>query len=204
MPPGGSLPGGSRRWDRPGCGLLILWVAVAWGLELADALPFLQLDHLGIRPRRLVGLPGILLAPWLHLGFGHLIANTMAFLGLGAVVLLADGRRFITTTMILVLVSGLGVWLIGRPNTVHIGASSLIYGYFGYVMARAIWEKKVGWAILGILVGVFYGGMIWGVLPSNGPIPVSWEGHLSGLLAGLWLGWTHVKDDEASAGKGLV
>ena len=203
MPPGAGPGGGLPRWDRPGCGLLILWLAVAWGLEVVDfLLPMFQFDRFGIRPRDLSGLTGIVCSPWLHAGFGHLIANTFAFLGLGTVVLLADGRRFISTTVILVLVSGLGTWLIGRGGSVHIGASGLIYGYFGYVMGRAVWEKKIGWALLGILVAVVYGGMIWGVLPSRGP--VSWEGHLSGLLAGLWLGWSHVKDDEASAGKEAV
>jgi membrane associated rhomboid family serine protease len=195
IPPGAGLRADRPRWDRPGCGLLLLWLALAWGLELVDVLlPMLQLDRFGIRPRELSSLPGILFAPWLHVGFIHLIGNTLAFLGLGTVVLLADGRRFLSTTLILVVASGLGTWLIGR-SSIHIGASGLIYGYFGYVMGRAIWEKKIGWALLGILVAVVYGGMIWGVLPSNGP--VSWEGHLSGLLAGLWLGWTHVKDDQA-------
>lgn len=190
------------RWDRPGCGLLIIWLTIAWGLEVVDALlPVLHLDHFGIFPRTLSGLPGVVLSPWLHEGFGHLVANTFAFLGLGMVVLLADGRRFIGTTAVLVVVSGLGTWLIGRP-AFHIGASGLIYGYFGYLMGRAIWERKIGWAILGIFVAVVYGGMIWGVLPSHGA--VSWEGHLSGFLAGLWLGWTHVKADEARSRKGAM
>lgn len=194
--PGTDLP----RWDRPGCGLLILWVAMAWGLEMVDVLiPWVQLDRFGIRPRELSGLSGIVFAPWLHAGFGHLVANTLAFLGLGSVVLLADGRRFLSTTAMLVVASGLGTWLIGRTS-IHIGASGLIYGYFGYVMGRAIWERKIGWALLGILVAAVYGGMIWGVLPSHGP--VSWEGHLSGLVAGLWLGWTHVQDDEIQERKG--
>jgi len=135
-------------------------------------------------------LLGIPCAPWLHGSFEHLMGNTVAFLGLGTIVMLAEGRRFLETTMILVLVSGLGTWLIGRP-AVHIGASGLIYGYFGYVMGRAFWERKILWALVGIVVAMFYGYMIWGVLPRRGPM--SWEGHLSGLAAGLWLGWTHVK-----------
>ena len=74
MPPGGGLEAAGRRWDRPGCGLLILWLAVAWGLEALDALtPFLHLDNFGIRPRVLSSLGGVLFAPWLHAGFGHLV-----------------------------------------------------------------------------------------------------------------------------------
>jgi membrane associated rhomboid family serine protease len=190
-------PGDRSRGRAAGLGLLITWVLVAWGLEVVDlVLPGMGLDRFGIVPRRLTGLIGIPCSPWLHGGFGHLAGNTVAFLGLGTIVMLAEGRRFLATTVILVLVSGLGTWLIGRASY-HIGASGLIYGYFGYVMGRAIWEKKILWALVGIAVAGMYGYMIWGVLPSGGP--VSWEGHLSGLLAGLWLGWTHVKADR---GKG--
>lgn len=185
-------PKGGRKWQRPGCGLLLGWVALAWGIEVADVLAFGgRLDHFGIQPRSVEGLPGVLLSPLLHGDFGHLMANTVAFFGLGLLLLVAEGRRFVPTTMALILTSGLGTWLIGRPGTLHIGASGLIYGYFGYLLGRAIWERKVGWALLGIFVGIVYGGMIFGVLPARGPI--SWEGHLAGLVAGLWLGWSHVK-----------
>lgn len=179
--------------------MLITWVVVAWGLELVDLfLPGSGLDRFGIVPREARGLVGILLSPWLHGGFGHLINNTVAFFGLGTIMVLAEGRRFAATTLVLVLVSGMGTWLIGR-QAVHIGASGLIYGYFGYVMGRAIWERKILWALVGIVVAVFYGYMIWGVLPQGGRM--SWEGHLSGLLAGLWLGWTHAR---ARRGKGAA
>ena len=183
----GREPGGRDM----GFGLLGLWVMVAFGLEIIDWItPGLQMDRFGILPRHVSGLPGILLSPWLHVGFGHLIGNTVGFLGLGMVVMLAEGRRFLATTLILVLVSGLGTWLIGRPS-IHVGASGLIFAYFGYVIGRAIWERKIGWALLGIVVGLAYGGMIWGVMPTGGP--VSWEGHLSGVVAGLWLGWFHAR-----------
>lgn len=184
-------PGGRGRGFAAGFGLLATWLAVAWGLEVVDlVLPGMDLDRFGIMPRTVRGLIGIPCAPWLHGSFGHLMGNTVAFLGLGTIVMLAEGRRFPSTTMVLVVVSGLGTWLIGRP-AVHIGASGLIYGYFGYVMGRAIWERRILWALVGIVVAMIYGYMIWGVLPGRGPM--SWEGHLSGLAAGLWLGWTHVK-----------
>ena len=187
-------PGGKSGGRAAGFSLLITWVVVAWGLEVVDLiLPGLGLDRFGIVPRQLPGLIGVVCSPWLHAGFGHLASNTVAFLGLGTIVLLAEGRRFLSTTVVLVLVSGLGTWLIGRTS-IHIGASGLVYGYFGYVMGRAIWERKILWALVGIIVAAVYGWMIWGVLPGRGP--VSWEGHLSGLVAGLWLGWTHVKADR--------
>jgi len=198
LPPAGGQGGGRwRQWQAPGCGMLLVWVVVAWGVEVADVLLGGRLDGLGIWPRQMRGLPGVLLSPWLHGGFGHLMANTMAFLGLGLLVLMAEGRRFVGTTLALVVVSGLGTWVIGRPGSVHIGASGLIYGYFGYLLGRAIWERKLGWAVLGVFVGVVYGGMIFGVMPGQGPI--SWEGHLAGLVAGLWLGWSHVKGKERSS-----
>ena len=198
LPPVGG-PGNpqGRVWQAPGCGLLLTWVAIAWGVEVLDFLLAGRLDGFGILPRNFGGLIGVMTSPWLHGGFGHLVANTVPFLGLGLLVLLAEGKRFVATTWTLVVVSGLGTWLIGRPGTLHIGASGLIYGYFGYLLGRAIWERKVGWAILGFFVGLAYGGMIMGIFPQKGYI--SWEGHLAGIVAGLWLGWTHVKEKEEQA-----
>ena len=187
-----------RAMDRPGLGVLLTLVVLAWGVEVLDVLIFKDLDRFGIRPRQVNGLPGVVLSPWLHVGWGHLIANTLTFLGLGLVVLYAEGRRFIGTTLMLVILSGLGTWLIGRGNSVHVGASGLIYGYFGYLLGRAFWERRLGWAIVGILVGVIYGGMIWGVVPTEGR--VSWEGHLAGFVTGVWLGRQHALARKKASG----
>ena len=183
---------GYRKVSRPGCGLVLGLVLLAWFIEIADQVfgwIGLPLDALGIWPRQLVGVLGIFLSPWLHGDWGHLLNNTFAFLGLGFVMTVAEGRRFLRTTFWLVVVSGVGTWLIGRGGSVHIGASGLIYGYFGYLLMRAWTERKPIWIVVGILVGIFYGGMIWGVLPTAEGI--SWEAHLCGFLGGLWLGRNH-------------
>lgn len=189
----------STQEEKPGCSILIALVVLAWAVEGVDMVTGGRLEYYGIRPRTLTGLPGVVLSPWLHGGIGHLIANSLTFLALGFIVLLGEGRRFLTTTLVLVVISGLGTWLIGR-NAIHIGASGLIYGYFGYILGRAIWERRAFWAISGILVGVFYGSMIWGVFSTwfSGPSAVSWEGHLAGLIAGVWLGRTHATERSQS------
>ncbi|MEO1836281.1 MAG: rhomboid family intramembrane serine protease [Akkermansiaceae bacterium] len=178
-----------RRGNRPEFGLLLSMVMTAWAIELIDLVLPLELDRFGIIPRELSGLPGILFSPWLHGDWQHLIANTLTFFGLGMIVLMAEGKRFLSTTFVLVLISGLGTWIIGRENSVHIGASGLIYGYFGYILGRAIWEGRLSWIVIGIVVATIYGGMIWGIRPTT--FPISWEGHLTGLLAGGWLGKQH-------------
>lgn len=178
-----------RRGNRPEFGVLLSMVMAAWAIELIDFVLPIDLDRFGIVPRELSGLPGILFSPWLHGDWQHLIANTLTFFGLGLIVLMAEGKRFLSTTFVLVLISGLGTWIIGRENSVHIGASGLIYGYFGYILGRAIWEGRLSWIVIGIVVASIYGGMIWGISPTDAPI--SWEGHLAGLLAGGWLGKQH-------------
>ena len=183
---------GYHKVARPGCGLILGLVAIAWLVEVADkvfGLFGLPLDALGIRPRNLFGLVGVFLSPWLHGDWGHLANNTVAFLGLGFLMVLADGERFLKTTFLLVLISGLGTWLIGRGGSVHIGASGLIYGYFGYLLLRAWTERKPLWIVAGVVVAIFYGGMLWGVLPTEQGI--SWEAHLCGFLGGWWLGRNH-------------
>lgn len=176
------------RPPRPTFFYLVDLVLLAWLIEGIDQLLLGGwLDNFGIHPRNPIGLTGIPLMPWLHGGFAHLSSNTLPFLTLGYIMIKSEGRRFFYTSIIIILLGGLGTWLIAEPGEVHIGASGLIYGYFGYVMTRAIIESRLLWLITGILVALFYGSMIFGVLPQSGQ-PVSWEGHLMGMLAGIWLG----------------
>lgn len=161
---------------------LIAFVAVLWGLELIDKFTTYELDRWGIRPRSLWGLVGIPLSPLLHGSFAHLIANTIPLFVLGLVIGFRGLRNLIDVTTIIAFVGGAGVWLIGKSASVHIGASGLVFGYFGYLITRGFFDKSVRSLLVGVGVLLFYGGLIWGVLPTDPH--VSWEGHLCGLLAG--------------------
>lgn len=158
-------------------------IALMWSLELIDIFLFRgSLDRYGIRPRSLSGLWGILFAPWLHGGLGHLIANTIPFVILGWLVMLRETSDFWIVTAITMLVGGLGVWLVGSPYTVHIGASTLIFGYLGYLLLRGYFERSFSSILISLGVGFLYGGILWGVLPARPGI--SWQGHLFGFIGG--------------------
>ncbi len=164
--------------------LLVGMMGLMWGLEILDQVVLGgALDHYGIIPRRWIGLRGILLAPFLHAGFAHLLANTVPFFTLGWLVMLRRTRDFIWVTVIVTLLGGLGTWLIGAPS-IHLGASILIFGYLGFLLLRGYFERRPGSILLSLLVVFVYGGLIWGVLP--GRAGISWEGHFSGLLAGIF------------------
>lgn len=182
---------GIDKYKQPGCGLIFFFIVIAWGIEILDHFPWINLDDHGLRPRSISGLIGIFTMPWLHGGFGHLISNTLTFVVLGYLIVATEKRRFYHTSFMIVLLSGLGTWLIGRSGTVHIGASGLIYGYFGYLVTRAFLEKRLLWTVLGIVLFLMYGGMIFGMMPTGKAI--SWEGHLMGFLAGIWMARSNFK-----------
>jgi len=174
--------------------LIILFglTAVFWLVELIDIfiLQSYSLDRFGIIPRNILGLRGIIFAPFLHGNLPHLIANTIPFLSLGWLVMLQKTSDFWRVTGVTMLVGGLGIWLIGHPNSIHIGASILIFGYLGFLLFRGYFQRNAPSIVVSIIVGIFYGGLIWGVLPSGGAI--SWEGHLFGFIGGViaarWIG----------------
>ncbi|MFZ0547454.1 MAG: rhomboid family intramembrane serine protease, partial [Candidatus Promineifilaceae bacterium] len=142
-------------------------VAFAWLLEIVDLVFFHnQLNSLGVRPRTLGGLVGIFLMPFLHNGLGHLLANTIPFLVLGWLVMLRKTADFYFVSVIVILVSGFGVWLFGGTNTVHIGASGLVFGYFGFLVLRSYFERSFFSIVIAVIVIFFYGGLIWGVRPA--------------------------------------
>ncbi|MGQ4646526.1 rhomboid family intramembrane serine protease [Lyngbya aestuarii] len=159
-------------------------VAIMWILELLDATVLRhQLDLYGIIPRQEIGLRGILFAPFLHGNLTHLIANTIPFVTLGWLVMLQETSDFFVVTAITMLVGGMGVWLFGATGSIHIGASILIFGYLGFLLLRGYFERNLPSMILSLVVGVLYGGAIWGILPTQSG--VSWEGHLFGFLGGV-------------------
>lgn len=170
---------------------LIIGIALAamWGLEIIDAIAGQALNSWGILPRHVSGLIGIPLAPLLHGDFGHLAANTVPFAVLAFFTLLRGVKTFALVTAFSVVVGGLLVWLMGS-SAYHIGASGLIFGYFGYLIAAGIFERSLKSILLAVLVGLLYGGMIFGVMP--GRVGVSWEGHLFGFLAGAGYAWLSI------------
>ncbi len=163
--------------------LLFGLIGTMWAVEISDLLPFAHLDRFGIQPRTLSGLVGILCAPFLHAGFGHLLANTIPFLVLGGIVLLGGSRVFWSVTLLVILMGGLGVWLFAPKFTNHVGASGVIFGYFGFLMARGFFERSVRWILTACAIFVLYGGLLFGVLPLRSG--VSWQGHLFGFLGGI-------------------
>ncbi|NLG23381.1 MAG: rhomboid family intramembrane serine protease [Actinomycetales bacterium] len=196
--PGGTTRTGARRpaWIERILPVLVL-VAVLWVVELVDLLTPLRLDAYGIRPRELAGLPGIVLAPFLHLGFGHLIANTSGLLVLGALLAWTTRHLWVVTVGV-VLLSGLGVWVFGGSNTVVIGASGVVYGYAAFLAVYGFAARRFWQVLLGLLVILLYGGLLWGVLPLRAG--VSWQGHLFGALAGVGIAlWLGRRDREARA-----
>ena len=158
-------------------------VAFLWGLEAVDQLLGQPLDAYGVVPRTLVGLRGVLFAPFLHLGFAHLIANTVPLVVLGWLIMLRETRDFFVVAGVSALAAGLGTWLIAPAHTVHLGASGVVFGLLGYLLARGWYERKAASIAMGVLVGLLYGGAIFGVLP--GQVGISWQGHLFGFLGGI-------------------
>jgi membrane associated rhomboid family serine protease len=137
----------------------------------------------GIIPRHADGLDGVLFSPFLHAGWNHLYGNAVPLILVGTFVLAAGTRRFLWSTLVIMLVSGLGVWFIGDPDSVVVGASGVIFGYLGLLFARGFVERS--WWNLGVaaFIGLLYWYQLYNVLPTDQPI--SWQGHLLGLCGGV-------------------
>jgi membrane associated rhomboid family serine protease len=158
-------------------------VGIMWGLEILDTFVFRHgLDTLGILPRNAIGLRGILFAPFLHGSFAHLAANTVPLIVLGWLIMAQSISNFVMVSVICMLVGGLGTWLFGA-NALHIGASGIIFGYIGFLLARYYFDRRLSSGIIALVVGCTYGSVLWGILPSMPGI--SWEGHLFGFLSGI-------------------
>ena len=157
--------------------------ALMWVVEVADQVLDGRLDRNGIEPRELDGLDGIVWAPFLHADWQHLIGNTVPFLLLGIAIALGGVARVILVVVIVAVIGGLGTWLIAPSNTVHIGASGLVFGFAGYLVARGVFSRSPTQLLLGVVVVVVWGAtLLQGLVPETG---ISWQGHLFGAIGGV-------------------
>ncbi|MCH9721869.1 MAG: rhomboid family intramembrane serine protease [Actinomycetia bacterium] len=170
---------------------MLTFVALLYLIEIVDQLSGHSLDRNGIRPLDTDGLKGVLFAPLLHADWAHLLANTVPALVLGFLVTLAGMSRFVWATAIIWILGGLGTWLIGdigscRMQTIHIGASGLIFGWLAFLLVFGWLTRHIWWIVTGLVVLVVYGGILWGAVPVLDRCGgVSWQGHLCGAIAGV-------------------
>lgn len=166
--------------------LSVIWIlgflAMIWVVEIINGFIGHRLSVWGILPRTTQGLIGIPLSPFLHGSFNHVLSNTIPFLVLGGLVGLRGGQKLVGISLFIIVVGGAGVWLFGR-TAVHVGASGLVFGYFGYLVANGWFDRRPLSILAAIAVIVVYGSLVFGVLPTTSF--VSWESHLFGLLAGV-------------------
>lgn len=158
-----------------GAAVLTLVQIVNWALGY-------RLNAAGIRPRTLGGLWGIADGPLLHTGWGHLISNLVPFVIFGFLILVGGLRQFLAVTVLVWLVSGLGVWLTAGSGSLTVGASALVFGYLSFLVLRGVFSRRFAQIVMGVVLLVLWGGIFWGLLPGHDGI--SWQAHLFGAIGG--------------------
>ena len=166
---------------------VVIALALMW---LATGINFLLLRGAwlvdGVRARDPSGLwPNLVFAPFLHVGMAHLVANTVPFAILGGAIALQSPWRFVAVSIAGAVGGALVAWLLGPPFSVHVGASGLVFAYFGWIIARAVRERSLVAIVVALVTLVVYGGVLWGLSPFQ--VGISWQGHLGGFLGGLIL-----------------
>ena len=158
-----------------------------WLVEVINTVDSNGLDSDGIWARNFGRLWGVVTAPFLHASFQHLLSNTIPLVFMGLVIALAGAGRLALVTAIVIVIGGLGTWLIAPAGSSTIGASGLVFGYATYLLTRGIFDRSLLELLVGAIVGVVWGGALLGSLvPHTG---ISWQGHLCGAVAGVIAAW---------------
>jgi membrane associated rhomboid family serine protease len=169
--------------------LMVGFIGVIWAIQLANVADsnHLSVDY-GILPRSLSRLPDIFAAPFLHFGWDHIESNSGPLFIFGLLAAYRGVSKFLGVTLVVVITSGMAVWLFQGGNVVTVGASGLIFGYFGYVLSRGVFDRNLIDSLVAIVMGLSYYYLLTVAVP-GAPSGVSWIGHLGGLVGGLACGW---------------
>lgn len=170
-------------------------VAAMWILEVINSLDSYRLDTAaGIYPRNVDHLWAIFTAPFLHVSYTHLLGNTVPFVFMGVIIAWRGAARLAVITLIVIVVGGLGTWLISPSHTDTVGASGVVFGYATYLLARGIFDRSMRELLTGLIVAVVWGAVLLVSLIPHGN--VSWEGHLAGALGGVIAAWLLSRQDR--------
>ena len=164
--------------------IIAAFTAVLYLVEFVDLVALHgSLNHDGIRPRTLSGLGGVIWSPFLHENWGHLAANTIPILVFGFLVMAGGLAQFISVTVLVWLVSGLGVWATSGSDTVTIGASGIAFGWLAFLLVRGLFNRSFGQIAVALVLLFYLGGILWGLIP--GQPDISWQGHVFGAIGGV-------------------
>lgn len=165
-----------------------IFVLFMWLVKIFETVFNTDLEVLGLAPLSWRGLPGILFAPLLHANFSHLSANTLPFFFLGGMLFYFYRSIAWKIFWLIWLTTGLWVWFFARGDSVHVGASGVVYGLASFLFLSGILRRESRLMAITLLIAFLYGGLVWGIFPQLFPHqPISWESHLMGLLAGAVL-----------------
>lgn len=189
---GDKLPARSGQTQREGLALLIGIVGLMWVVEVINTLDSNHLDFDGIYPRNFDRLWGVLTSPFLHVSFAHLISNTIPFVFLGVIIAMRGAKRLAAVTAIVIIVGGLGTWLIAPAGVSTIGASGVVFGYAAYLLTRGLFDRSAVEVLIGVVVAVVWGGaLVASLVPHYG---ISWQAHACGAVGGIVAAWLLAKD----------
>jgi len=160
----------------------LAFVAFLWLIKIVETMAGLSFSKLGVYPREIEGMIGIVLSPFIHGSFTHLFSNSWPLVMLGFIIMHSYRKISYELIFWIFLISGIGTWVIGRPSH-HIGASGVVYGFAFFIFFSGVFRKDIKSMALALLVVFLYGGMVWGLLPIKEGM--SFEGHIAGAFAGV-------------------
>ena len=184
--------------------LMVGFIALIWVLQIFNWAGHYRLDYdYGILPRNIGRLPQIFSSPFLHFSWDHIEGNSGPLFVFGFLAAYRGVTKFLGVTLLVAVTSGLAVWLFQGHNEITVGASGLIFGYFGYVLSRGLIDRNLIDALAAVVMGLSYAYILTVAIP--GTPGVSWMGHLGGLLGGVAAGWIFRSGRAVSgAGRGKV
>ena len=180
--------GQALRQSAEGLSLLAAIVAIMWIIEVVNSVDNYALDSEGGLVARDVGrVWAIFTSPFLHASWQHLIDNTIPFVFMGVIIAMRGAAKLALVTLIVIVVGGLGTWLIAPANSQTVGASGVVFGYATYLFARGLFDRSILEVLTGVIVGVVWGGaLVASVVPHTG---ISWQAHVCGAIGGVVAAW---------------
>ena len=175
-----------------GFALLAAMVAIMWVIELINSVDSYKLDQDGLYPHNVDRIWGIFTTPFLHASWSHLIGNTIPFVFMGALIALEGARRLAAVTLIVIVLGGLGTWLLSPAGVPVVGASGVVFGYATYLLTRGFFNHSLTQILAGVVVVAVFGSALLASLVPHGN--VSWQGHLCGGIAGVIAAWLLSRD----------